>query len=147
MSAAGSLIQGYGANEAGIANQRIGERNATLMEQQAEDSLYRGGIQEQRQRLAGRKLLGRQRVGFAGQGVDVNSGTAALIQADTTAGTEMDALTIRNNAAREAYGLREGAKMERYKADVARQQGRFAAIGSIFNAGGQTASMFSGKGG
>ena len=41
---------------------------------------------------------------MAGNGSDVNSGSAIDIVGDTAAASEIDALTIRNNAQREAYG-------------------------------------------
>jgi hypothetical protein len=41
---------------------------------------------------------------MAANGVDLNSGSALRIQGDTAKLGDVDALTIRNNAARAAYG-------------------------------------------
>src|SRR5690242_19657087 len=49
-------------------------------------------------------MIGSQRAGLAANGVDINSGSAVDVQSTTAATGEADALTIRNNAARQAYG-------------------------------------------
>lgn len=80
-------------------------RNAAFAEEQAADALTRGAQAVSRSRADTAQLHGAQRAALAASGVDVNSGSAAELQGDTVELGELDALLIRNNAAREARGF------------------------------------------
>jgi|GEM_PF-3347557 hypothetical protein len=86
--------------------------NARMYEAQSRDAIRRGYEEEQVFRQGTQKLLGSQRTGFAGQGVDVTSGSALDVQMDTAYQSELDALTIRLNANREAWGFTTKATNE-----------------------------------
>ncbi len=75
-------------------------------ERQAQETIRRGQKTESQQRQRTRKLIGSQRAALAAQGIDIESGSAFEIQSETAALGALDASTIRNNAAREALGLR-----------------------------------------
>jgi hypothetical protein len=147
-SAVGQVRAGRAAREAGKAQQAQYEANAQVAEsqaaqldynakvaeEQAADAITRGQEEESRFRTSVRGLIGSQRAGFAGQGVVVDAGSAADVRADTTYLGERDALTIRHNAAREAWGyqtqaedLRQGAAIARKGAAAARVGGTYAA--------------------
>lgn len=99
----------------------VSSLNAQLAEGQAADATARGAEAESRQRLATKGLIGSQRAALAASGVDANSGSAALLQEDSARQGALDALTIRNNAARQAWG---------YSVDAAnaRAQGQQAVV-------------------
>lgn len=99
-------------------------RNADLAEEQAKDALARGRESEMALRRKGRSITGAQRAGFAGQGIDVNSGSALDVTRNDTALSELDALTIRNNAQRESLGFKKQAEFDRADAEMARRGGR-----------------------
>lgn len=139
---ASTAIQATGQIKAGNAAKRIGEFNARVAEAQAEDALERGALDEQRFRQGVRVLIGSQRVGFAGQNVDVGSGSAVDVQADAAFLGELDALTIRNNAAREAWGFRVQAENARMGGSAAAMASRWGAASTIVGAGG---SLFMAK--
>jgi hypothetical protein len=105
------------------------DQNATLADQQAQDAIARGAVTEHQQRTAVRSTIGSQRAALAAGGVDIGSGSAADVQANTAQLGEMDALTIRNNAARQAWGYSVEAAQDRSKAAYARQGGKTAAQG------------------
>jgi hypothetical protein len=118
----------YGQQRAAKAVRRQGwyeaeqlERNAVLAEEQAKDALARGetGVQQIRGETA--QLLGTQRAALAAQGIDIQTGSAAEVQQDTTALGELDILTIRANAAREARGLTFEASQYRTAAAFTRK--------------------------
>lgn len=139
---AGSIIGGIGLYTtiqgeriAAQAGADIADVNATIAERQAEHALERGREAETESRIRTRQLIGTQRARLAAQGVDVNQGSALDIQADTAAIGELDALTIRNNAALEAWGYRVGATSQRLQANFTRQAARSRAIGSILRFG------------
>ena len=86
-----------------LQNQNIAEQNAKIAEQQKQDALDRGKIAEQQQRTKTGQLLGTQQAQLAGQGTDL-AGSPTDILTDTSRAGEFDALTIRNNAVRDAWG-------------------------------------------
>lgn len=98
-------------------------RNADLAEEQAVDALARGRESEMALRRKARGLRSSQRAGFAAQGIDINSGSARDVQENDAALSELDALTIRNNAQREAFGFRRQAQYDREDAEMARRGG------------------------
>ena len=89
---------------------RVAENNAITANRLAEDSIQRGRIEEQRNRQQTRQLQGRQTAALAASGVDVQSGSALDVISDTAALGEIDALTIRDNASREAWQRRVQAQ-------------------------------------
>ena len=84
----------------------VAKNNATISEWQAKDALERGKTAEEQQRLRTRQLKGSQTAKLAANGIDISEGSALNILSDTDWMGEQDALTIRNNANREAWGNR-----------------------------------------
>lgn len=130
LNAYGQFKQGAAAKQAGDAQRRAAESqadlldfNATIADRQSADALERGRLDENRYRSSVRRLIGTQRTGFAGQGVEVSSGSAADVQADSAHLGELDALTIRQNAMLDAWGYRVEAYDTRQRAAIARREG------------------------
>jgi hypothetical protein len=133
-STAGQVRAGRAAKKAGKAQQEVAESeaqlsdyNAQVAQVQAQDAIARGGEKESTFRSQVRGVIGSQRAGFAGANVDVGYGSAADVQADAAFLGELDALTIRNNAAREAWGYKVQAEDLRQRAAISRQGGQMAA--------------------
>lgn len=84
-------------------NQQIMEANAKQAEWQSRDAIERGKVAEQQQRTKTGQMLGAQTARLAAQGTDM-AGSPTDILGDTARAGEFDALTIRNNAVREAWG-------------------------------------------
>lgn len=112
----GTGVKAYGAAKEATADKQAlefnaaeYERNRQFAEFEAQDAIERGKVTEQRARIATRQLLGEQRARTAANNISVNTGSAVAIQAETAMLGELDALTIRENAAREARGLRQDA--------------------------------------
>jgi hypothetical protein len=108
--------------------------NASLADQQAADALARGKEAQTRQVLGTKQMLGSQRSGFAGQGVRVDTGSAADVAADTEQLSEMDRLMIEHNAMREAAGYTADATNSRVAAEQTRTASRSAARGTLLTA-------------
>lgn len=83
------------------------KNNAIYAERAAKDAEARGKIAEDQQRMQTQQLIGRQRALLAANGVMVDTGSAADLTADTAMIGEQEALTVRNNAQREANGYRQ----------------------------------------
>jgi hypothetical protein len=135
---AGDAAQAAAEDQAGIS-----DYNAQVAEQQATDAVAQGTTEEDRFRTQVRGMIGSQRTGFASNNVDVSSGSAVDVQADAAKLGELDALQIRTNAARAAWGYKVQAEDYRKQADVTRKTGvaqnaaaGAAATSQYFAAGG-----------
>lgn len=132
VAAAGTTV--YGAvkqsdaqsDQAAYQKQQF-DYNAGQAETSAEDAERRGGLAVAQIQRQGKQVLGQQRVGMGAQGVDVNNGSAAEVQADSQEANERDVMTTQNNAWREAWGYRQ-------------QGGNFVAQGNQAQAAGNTLS-------
>ena len=131
----------YQQNESGKAEKKMHGFNAGIGEAQAGDALARGRKDEHDFRVQGRGMIGTQRASLAAQGVTIDDGSALEIQADTGRQIELDALTIRNNAAREAWGFRVGAADSRNRGSIARAEGRNQATATVLNTGASAMGM------
>lgn len=104
---------GVARNNAIIADQQA-ESARAFAERSALDAEARGIAEEQRVRRQTAQLVGRQRAVLAANGVQVDAGSALDITTDSKAIGEIDALTVRSNAAREALGYREQGAQDAY---------------------------------
>lgn len=95
------------ANKAAYEYQAAVQRNnAQIAEWQAQDAITRGQKAEQSQRLKVAQIKSSQRAGFAARGIALDEGSALNILNDTDYMGNLDALTLRDNAAKEAWGYR-----------------------------------------
>lgn len=127
-----SGVSAYNQSEAlkmqGEYQKQIYEQNTRFAEAQSTDAIRRGDKDAvERLRRGNRDVstikknraqtIGAQRASLAAQGLDIESGSAADIQAETAAlgaedmisadeAAKLDALTIKNNAWREAWGFK-----------------------------------------
>ena len=137
LSAASIATQVIGQKKAGTAAKKQGQLQqkvansqaevldfiAAVADLQAKDAVQRGAEAEQRFRSQIRGTIGAQRAGFAAGNIDVSFGSAVDVQGDAAFLGELDALTIRTNAAREAWGFRVQAQDIRKRAQITRQEG------------------------
>lgn len=130
----GTIKAGNAAKRAGEASQRAAEDegdlsdyNAAVAELQSADAMARGEEDEDRFRSKVRLAIGAQRAGFAASNIDAGFGSAVDVQADAATLGELDALTIRSNAAREAWGFKVQAENFRRGGEIARQEGAASA--------------------
>lgn len=137
-----SYTQGSAAKRVAEANARIAEVNRDITEIQAKDALRRGQLRESGARGKTKRLIGRQRASLAAQGIRTDTGSAQDVQTEAADFGELDAISIRNTAAREAFGYRsEGAGFgtrafgSRLRGEQARSQGIFDASQSLLTGG------------
>lgn len=105
---------------------QVARNNAQIAEWQAQDALTRGQKAEQTQRLKTARLAGTQRATMAARGVALEEGSPLAILEDTEFMGERDAQTLRENAAREAWGHRVQAS--NYGSDASMLAYRASAI-------------------
>jgi len=144
LGAVGAVQAGQAAAASGRYTAQVQEMNATLADRRAKDAIERGQIAEQRKRQEVAAIVGKQTAGMAANGVDLTFGSPLDTLIDTATMGEIDALTIRTNANREAYDYkvqavnsRSNATLSRAQADAAETGGYLKAGATILGGGGQ----------
>lgn len=144
LGAAGQIQQGNAAASAAKYNAQVAEMNATLSDRKAKDALERGKIEEQNKRQEIAQLKGRQQASMAANGVDLSFGSPLDTIVDTAVLGELDALTVRRNANREAYDYevqavngRADATLSRMNAKAAKTGGYLGAVGTVLGGAGK----------
>lgn len=150
LTAVSTAFSAMGQIQAGKAQQAqlnyqaaVDRNNAKIAEWQAVDAEKRGAEEERKRRVLTQQQIGTQRTSFAANGIDLGSDTVADVTADTAMIGELDALTIRNNYARDAWGYRvqgmnyqASAGLNTLAGKNAAKAGRTNAMGTIL--GGTT---------
>ena len=135
LGVASAASSAYGSIKQGNESKKLADYNAGIADAQATDALARGREDEDRFRTDARRIKGTQRAAIAASGVEVDSGSARDIQADAASLGELDALTIRHNAEREAWGFGVDAENSRRQGRNAQSAGRNQAIGTTIGTG------------
>lgn len=157
-TAASSVMSYVGQKQAGAAQSNalryqadMDTNNSIIAERQAQDALDRGRTEEQMHRIKIGQLKGQQVNAFAKNGVETDSGSALDTLSDTAMIGELESLTIRNNAEREAYGYKvqsmnysASATNNRTAASTAKSSANTAAIGSVLSSAGSVADKWYG---
>lgn len=117
LSIAATGYQAYTERKANKLNAQLAEQNARIAQIKADDARNRGQVAADRVRAQAGQDMATQRTAFAGNNVRVDQGSAASIVADTAYIGELDAMTIENNAAREAFGFESDAFNSEFEAD------------------------------
>jgi len=144
MALLGGVMGAQNAKQEGAFNSGLLTQNAALKDQAANDTIAAGNTSADWQRVRTGQAVGTQRAVQAANGIDVNSGSAAQLQDDTAMIGELDALTLQNNAAREAYGYRTQAQMDRANAAQVLTNAGNKATGSILGGLGGAFGSFAG---
>ena len=127
-----------------IAKQEV--ENSKSADIAAEQTRQIGNIEEERYLKRVRQLIGTQRATAAAQGLDPNEGSALDLQTETAGLGAQDALQIRMNAMRQAWGLNVEGVNALNRASAARTGGRNAAIGTLLTTAASAASSAYGSG-
>lgn len=147
VSAVGTGVSAYGQMQAGKAQQSqlnyqaaVDRNNKIIADRYANDAIERGKEAEAEQRRKTQQIIANQRVGFAANGIDLGSDVVTETLSDSAMLGELDALTIRSNAAREAYGYKvQGMNYEASAQNNvlagknARSAGRTAAMSTLLS--------------
>lgn len=140
LAAAGSITAGVGAFKQGQFQNEMAQSNAQLARFQADDAINRGNLAEAESRRRTEQLKGSQQSALAANNVVLGEGSALDILQSTAELGELDALTIRNNAEREAAGFSFSGASQIAGGKLAAQQGRTALTASVLNTGGSVIS-------
>lgn len=134
-SAIGTVVQGVSGMQQSRYQAAVARNNSIIAERAAKDALERGSIAEDNARKRTGLIIGSQRAALAGQGSALDEGSPLDIQGDTAVAGEMDALTIRSNAEREAYNYRAQGANFRAQEQLASSQAGWLGTGASLLAG------------
>lgn len=116
LQAGGAFVSAFGAYQGSVARQRSAEydaqvqdNNAQLAEWQARDAIQRGQTTQQNVRLRTARLKSSQRAAMAANNVALDEGSPLNVLTTTDYVGELDAQTVRSDADREAWALRQQA--------------------------------------
>lgn len=152
----GGAISAYGAISSANANSaadsyraQIEQNNATIANQNALVATKAGEARVTAQQLKTAATVGAIKNDQAASGFDVNSGSNVDVQSSAKELGELDALTIRNEAARQAYGYQTQATsdvasgaLDTAKAGSDQTAGLFGATGSILGAASSATNSY-----
>jgi hypothetical protein len=125
----------------------LADTNAKIAELGAQSALMQGEREEQKSRLQTAQLKSTQRTAMAANGIDLGEGSAAQVLTSTDLMGEIDASTIKANAARSAWGYRTQAVNEQNQATMSRaaasaiSPGGYA-FGSLLGSAGDVAKSW-----
>lgn len=134
---AGAAFGAVGQMKQGADSKETAAINAQLAGIQAQDALSRGGVEEDRYRRQIAQIAGAQRAEIGARNVKGGSGTALDLLSDTAMIGEEDALTIRNEAARESWGYRFQADESKRYGKTAYRNSQYAAGNTLLTQGAQ----------
>lgn len=113
---AGTAISAFSMYQQSNQAAAMAKYNAQVDANRAIEARQVADEQERRSRETARRMLASQRAAIGASGADVGTGSALLAQADSAAGTELDALTIRHSGSAEAARARASETLQRYEA-------------------------------
>ncbi len=149
VGAMGAIQSSQAAASAAKYNAAVAEQNAAIQKRNASMAIQAG-----EQRVAMEGLKTKAKVGGimatqGAQGVDVMSGSALDVRSSAADLGELDALTVRSNAVKEAYGYEVNAMNDKAQAALDRKQasaslasGWYGAAGSLLGAASSAGSQF-----
>lgn len=139
LSIFGAVKQSAAQKAQGEYQKSMSEINAKLAETSAKDAIFRGDEAAKNIQGQTKQLIGSQRAALAAQGINIDSGSALDIQADTARQGEIDAITVKNNAWREAWGYKVEALNSTYQGKFAQMGANAAAKNTLLTGGLQAA--------
>lgn len=140
LSALSSLSKGQAQSDAAEYSARVAENEAAA-------KADAGRAHAEKVRLAYREQRARARTALAGSGVEVDEGSAVLIDQDITRRGEQDALSAILSGDREAESSRQMAEQQRYAGRNARRAGQLGAVTSVLDGGARIGRGWKGIGG
>lgn len=136
VQAIGSIQQGEAASNAAKYNASVAAANATIAKQSASEAGAAGAAQAEQASLKTRAQVGAIQAGQAASGLDVNSGSALDVRSSAAQLGELNALSVRSNAAKTAYGYQTQAASDTAQSQLDTYQSGADAIGADIGAAG-----------
>lgn len=147
MSVIGSYNQAKTQKASLMYEAAVASNNAKMADYQGSQALLIGQQLEQNERLKTAQSIGSARTAMAANGIDLGEGTANDVLTTTTMMGERDALTIKDNAARQKWAY--SVQAMNYRAEAQTDQAMsdsidptMAAVGSLLTGATGVASSY-----
>jgi hypothetical protein len=149
VQAAGAYEQGQAQSQAAAYQAQVARNNSLIANQNAAWTEESGVAKETAQGMKTRAAVGSIKAGQAASGIDVNTGSAADVRSSASALGMLDAMTIRSNTAREAYGFEVAATSDQAQAGLldmeskqAQEAGDISALGTFLSGASSVGSRW-----
>jgi hypothetical protein len=129
-----SLAEGLAQYNAGRQRKALFDTNAEIAARQAQSEAQAGAYNEMMVRMRGDALAGQQTAQIGASNLQ-QAGTPAQVVASSRMVNEMDALQVRNNANRRAWGYRVQGVSDELQGKMAADAGLLNGVGSILTGG------------
>lgn len=143
ISGVGMIMQGAAQAKADKYQAAVAENNRIIAEQNAVYELQAGQTEEQGQRMKTGQVISQAKAEQGASGIDAATGSAVKVRQTTATIGELDALTIRDNAERRAYGYRAEGVNFQAQAGLYKMQAQSDMMGGIFSGLGSIIGGFS----
>jgi len=130
---AGNLAQGQSTYESGMYQSQVAKQNRDI-------AAAEGEYQMEQTQLKTAARVGEITAAQGASGLDVNKGSAPQVRQAAQEVGALDALTIRNDAARKAYGFQLQSTALEKSAKDARNASYFNALGTLVGGAGNIAT-------
>lgn len=154
ISAYGAVSSANAQSNANKYNATIATDNAQIAKQNADFAAISGRAQAEQAALQTRAKIGGIKAQQAASGVDVDSGTDLDVRSSAQELGELNAINVRSNAVRQAYGYQNQSfsdtaqsSLDRYGASSAQTAGDISASSTLIGGIGKTAGGLSSGGG
>lgn len=134
-SALGSIAQGNQQAAAGKYNAQVQFNNAKIAQQNATFAGEQGAANAATEQQKTRAQVGEIKAAQAANGIDVNKGSAVDVRSSAAELGELNAITIRSNAARQAYGFQTQAASDMAQSQLDKQQAKYDRQAGYIKAG------------
>ena len=134
LTAASAAVGAAGAYQQSRNTKKVAEYNAGVAELEAQDARRRGDQKADAVRRAAGQQTGAARAALSAKGLDISEGSAADMIDQIDFFGQVDAVTAKQNAAKEAWNLRARKAGYQFEAD-AQRPGLMAATSLLGSAG------------
>jgi len=125
VQALGSIAQGQQQAASAKYNAQVASNNAQTAQQNARLASEEGNVNTEREQLKTRAMVGGIKAAQAANNIDINSGSAVDVRSSAAELGELNALTVRSNAARQAYGYQTQATSDMAQAKLDKQEAKY----------------------
>lgn len=135
LSALGSIQQGRAQSASANYNAQVQANNAQLEEQKATLAGQEGAANTAIEQQKTRAQVGAIKTAQAANGVNINTGSAVDVRSSAAELGELNALTVRSNAVKEAYGYKTQAASDTAQSQLDKQQAKYDSTAGYITAG------------
>lgn len=142
LSLGASALSGLGSLASGMANEKsakynaaIAANNAQIASQNATTSMQEGEANAAAASMASKAKIGGILANQGASGVDVNSGSSVDTRSSAAENGELNAINIRSQAARTAYGYETSGVNDKAEQSMDESQAAYAPIAGAIGAG------------